>query len=170
MLINVCILKAMVFLVVMYWRENWTIKKTACERIDAFELWHWRILLRSPLDCKEINPVSPKGNRPRILIRRADTEAEAPILWPPELKVQLIRKDSDTGKYWMQEKGMTEDEMVSWHLTDFNGHQLSSLLHMLKDREVWHMVVHGITASDTTEWLNNNNFYTGWTFLHLTVV
>ena len=60
--------------------------KTECERIDAFELWYSRRLLRSPLDCKEINPVSPKGNQPRILIRRADTEAEAPILWPPDAK------------------------------------------------------------------------------------
>ena len=72
--------------------------------------------LESPLDCKEIQPVSPKGNRPWIFIGRTDVEAEAPILWPPDVKSQLIEKDPDAGKDWGQEeKGMTEDEMVGWH-------------------------------------------------------
>ena len=68
--------------------------------------------LESPLDCK-IEPVNLKGNQPWILIGR--TGAEAPILWPPDTKSQLIRKDPDAGKDWRQEKGMTEDEMVRWH-------------------------------------------------------
>ena len=74
------------------------------------------------LDCKEIKPVHPKGNQPWIFIWRTDTEAEAPILWPPDAKSLLIGKDPDAGKDWGQEeKGATEDEMVSWHHW-LNGH------------------------------------------------
>ena len=70
--------------------------------------------LEHPLDCKEIKPVNPKRNQPWIFIGR--TDAEAPILWPPDAKSQLIGKDPDAGKDWRQEeKGMTEDEMVWWH-------------------------------------------------------
>ena len=71
--------------------------------------------LESPLDCKQIKPVNPKGNQPRIFIGRTDAEAEAPILWPPDEKNQLICEDSDAGEGWRQEKGMTEDEKVGWH-------------------------------------------------------
>ena len=72
--------------------------------------------LESPLDCKEIHPVNPKGNQSWIFIGRTDTEAETPILWPPDAKNQLIGKDPDAGKDWRwEEKGMTEDEMVGWH-------------------------------------------------------
>ena len=73
-------------------------------------------VLESPLDCKEIKSVSPKGNQPWILIGRTDTEAEAPILWPPDAQNWLFWKDPDAGKDWRrEEKGMTEDEMVGWH-------------------------------------------------------
>ena len=69
--------------------------------------------LESPLDSKEIQPVNPKGNQAWIFIGRIDAEAEAPILWPPDAKSQLIGKDPDYGKDWGQEeKGLTEDEMV----------------------------------------------------------
>ena len=72
--------------------------------------------LESPLDCKEVQPVNPKGNRSWIFIERTDAEAEAPILWPPDVKNWLIGKDPDAGKDWKQEeKGMTEDEMAGWH-------------------------------------------------------
>ena len=72
--------------------------------------------LENPLDSKEIEPVNPKGNQPWIFIGRTDAEAEAPILWPLDVKSWLIGKDSDAGKDWEQEeKGMTEDEMVGWH-------------------------------------------------------
>ena len=77
--------KAMVFLVVMYGCESWTIKKAECRRIDAFELWCWKRLL-SPLDFKEIQPVHPKGNQSWVFIGRTDVEAETPILWPPDAK------------------------------------------------------------------------------------
>ena len=83
---KVHIVKAMVFSVVMYGCENWTIKKAKHQRIDAFELWCWRRLLRVPLDCKEIQPVHPKGNQSCIFIGRTNVEAEIPILWPPDAK------------------------------------------------------------------------------------
>ena len=103
----------------MYRCESWTIKKTEHWRIDAFELWCWRRLL-SPLDCKEIKQVSPKGSQPWIFIGR--TDAEAPILWPPDAKSWLTGKDPDAGKDWRQEeKGMTDNEMVGWHHRP-NGH------------------------------------------------
>ena len=71
--------------------------------------------LGSLLDYKEIKPVNPKGNQPWIFIGRTDAETKAPILWPPDVKSQLIRKDPDAGKEWRQEeKGMTEDEMIEW--------------------------------------------------------
>ena len=72
--------------------------------------------LESPLDCQEIKPVNPKGNQSWIFIGRSDSEAETPILWPPDMKNWLTGKDRDAGKDWRQEeKGMTKDEMVGWH-------------------------------------------------------
>ena len=77
------LVKAMVFPIVMYGHESWTIKKAECQRTDAFELWCWRRHLRAPWpDCKEIQPVHPKGNQSLIFIGRTDAEAETPILWP----------------------------------------------------------------------------------------
>ena len=82
---KVHLVKAMVFPVVMYGCESWTVKKAEHWRIDVFELWCWRRLL-SPLDCKEIQPVHPKGNQSWVFIGRTDAEAETPILWPPDAK------------------------------------------------------------------------------------
>ena len=82
---KVRLVKAMVFPVVMYGCESWTVKKAECRRTDAFELWYWR-RLESPLDCKEIQPVHPKGNQSLIFIGRTDGEAETPVLWPPDVK------------------------------------------------------------------------------------
>ena len=83
---KVRLVKAMVFPVVMYGCESWTIKKAECQRIDAFELWCWRRLFESPLDCKEIQPVYPKGDQSWVFIGRTDVEAETPVLWPPDVK------------------------------------------------------------------------------------
>ena len=91
--------KAMVFPGVMYGCESWTIKKAECQRIDAFELWHWRRLF-SPLDSKEIKPVSLIGDQSWIFIGRTDAEAEAPIFWPPEVKSWFTGKDSYARKDW----------------------------------------------------------------------
>ena len=76
----------MVFLVVMYGYESWTIKKAECQRINAFELWVLEKTLESPLDCKEIQPDHPKGDESWLLIGKTDVEAETPILWPPDAK------------------------------------------------------------------------------------
>ena len=83
--IKVCLVKAIVFPVVMYGCESWTMKKTEHRRIDAFELWCWRRLL-SPLDYEEIRAVHPKGDQSWVLIGRTNVEAETPILWPPDEK------------------------------------------------------------------------------------
>ena len=94
--------------------------------LDYKESWapknwcFWTVVLEktleSPLDCKEIQPVHPKGNRSWIFIGRTDAEAKAPVIWPPDVKNWLIGKDPDAGKDWRQEeKGMTEDEMVGWY-------------------------------------------------------
>ena len=88
---KVHLVKAMVFPVVRYGCERWTIKKAECRRIDAFELLCWR-RLESPLDCKEIKPVYPKGDQSWVFIGRTDVEAETPILWPPDAKSWLIGK------------------------------------------------------------------------------
>ena len=119
---KVHLVKAMVFPRVMYGCESWAIKKVECRKIDAFELWCWRRHL-SPLDCKEIQPVHPKGDQSWIFIARTDAEAETPIFWPPDVKNWLIWKAPDAGKDWRrEEKGTTEDEMVGMH-HQLNGHE-----------------------------------------------
>ena len=83
---KVRLVKAMVFPVLMYGCESWTLKKAEHRRVDAFELWCWRRLLRGPLDCKETQAVHPKGDLSWLSIGRTDPEAETPILWPPQVK------------------------------------------------------------------------------------
>ena len=83
---KVRLVKAMISLVVTYGCESWTIKKAEHQRIDAFELWYWRRLLESPLDCKEIQPVHSEGDQSWVFIGRTDVEAETPILWPLDAK------------------------------------------------------------------------------------
>ena len=124
--------------------ENWTIKKAECQRIDAFEFWCWR-RLESPLDCKKIQPVHPKGNQSWIFIGRTDAKARIP--WPPDAKNWLIRKDPDAGKDWRQEeKGMTE--MDGWH-HQLDNMSLSKLWEMVKDRDAWNAAVHEVAKSRT---------------------
>ena len=128
LLTKVHLVKAMVFWVVMYGCESWT--NDECQRIDAFEL------CCCPLDCKEIQPVNPKGNHSWIFIERTDPEGENAALWPPNSKNWLIWKDRDAGKDWRQEeKGTTEDETVGWHhRLDMN---LSKLRELVMNREAW---------------------------------
>ena len=111
--------------------------------------------LESPLDCEEIQPVNPKGNQSWIFIGRTDAEAETPILWPPDAKNWLLRKDPDAGKDWGQEeKRMTEDEMAGWHHW-LHGHELEQALGVgdgqggLECCSPW-----DLKESDTTEHLN----------------
>jgi len=133
--------------------------------LDHKESWapknwcFWTVVLEktfeSPLDCQEIKPVSPKGNQSWIFIGSTDAEAEAPIIWPPDAKNGLIRKDPDAGKEWRQEeKRIAEDEMVVWHHL-FNGHEFERAPGVGDDygslacHSPW-----GLKVSDTTEWLN----------------
>ena len=116
--------------------------------------------LESPLDCKEIQPVHPKGNQSCIFIGRTDAKAETPILWPPDAKSWFIWKDPDFGKDWRQEeKGTTEDEMVGWHHR-FTEHEFE----LVVDREAWCAAIHGVTKSQTrlSDWTEVN-----WTELKL---
>ena len=99
------------------YKESWA-PKNLCFQAMVLEK-----TLESPLDCKEIQPVHPKGNQSWMFIRRTDVEAITPILWPPYVKSWLIWKDPDVGKDWKwEEKGRTEDEMVGWHHW-LNGHE-----------------------------------------------
>ena len=150
---KVYLLKAMVFPVVMYGCKSWTIKKAEHRR------YFWTVVLEKtlecPLDCKEIQPVHPKGDQSWVFIGRTDAEAETLILWPPDAKSWLIGKDTDAGKDWGQEeKGTTEDEMVGWHHW-LDGHGLGWTLGVgdgqggLACCSSW-----GHKESDMTEWLN----------------
>ena len=114
----------MVFPIAMYGCESWTIKKAECRRTDAFKLWCWRRLLRVPRKARISNQSVVKENQSWISIRRLeDTEAETPILWPPDEKNWLFGKDPDAGKDCRQEeKGKTEDEMIGW-CHRLNGHE-----------------------------------------------
>ena len=142
---KVLIVKAVVFPVVTCGCVNWAIKNSECWRTDAFELWCWRTL-ESPLDCKEIQPVNPKGSQSWIFVERTDAEGEAPVLWPPDAKNWLIGKDPDAGKDWRQEeKGMTEDEMVGWHHR-LDGHEF--------EQTPGDDAVHGIAKSSI--WLSSS--------------
>ena len=126
----------MVFPVVMYRCESWTVKKAERQRTAAFKLWCRKRLLRAPWTArrsnqsilKEIKPVNTTGNQTWILIGRSDAEAEAPILWPPDVKSPLFGKDPDAGKDGGQEeKRTTEDEMVGWH-HQLSGHEFEQAL------------------------------------------
>ena len=113
--------------------------------------------LESPLDCKEIKPVNPKGNQSWIFIGRTDAEAETPILWPPDVKNGLLPNDPNAREDWGQEeKGTIEDELVWWH-PRLDGHEFEQAP---VDREAWRAAVHGVAKSQT--WLSNwteLNFY-----------
>ena len=126
-------------------------------KLDRKESWtpknwcFWTVMLgktfESPLDCKKIKPVNPKGNQSWVFIRR--TVVGAPILWPLDEMNPIIRKDPSAGKVWRQEeKGTTEDEMVGWHHR-LNGHEFEQAPKTAMDREAWHAAVHGVAKTWT---------------------
>ena len=123
----------------------------------------WTIMLEktleSPLDCKEIQPVSPEGNQSWIFIGRTDVEAETPVLWPPDTKNWLTGKDPDAGKDWRQEKkGMTEDKMAAWHHWH-DGHEFEQALGVGNGQgSLVCCSPRGCKEWDMTEWLNWSEF------------
>ena len=147
------------------------VKAMGMWELDYKESWvpknwcFWTVMLEktleNPLDCKEIKPVNPKGNQSWIFISR--TDAEAPILWPPDVKNWLTGKDPGAGKDWRrEEKEKTEDEMVGWHHLSVDM-SLSKLRELVMDREAWQVVVHGVTKSQTqlSDWTElRDNQYT----------
>ena len=143
---KVRLVKTMVFPVIMYGCESWTIKKAERWRIDAFELWYWRRLLRVPWTARRSNQLILKEINPEYsFIGRTDAEAEAPILWPADAKSWLFGKDPVAGKDWRQEeKRTTEDEMVGWQHR-LNGHKLEQALGDGEAQVAWSTVVHGIS-------------------------
>ena len=115
LLTKICIVKAMNHPIVMYRCESWTVKKNEIQRIDAFELWCWEYSWEALGLQRDISSPSLMKSILNIHWRTdADAEAEAPRLWPPDVKNWLIRKGPDAGKDWRQ-KRRTEDEMVGWH-------------------------------------------------------
>ena len=144
------LVKAMFFPVAMYgcdYKESWVLKNW------CFWTMVLEKTLESLLDCKEIQPVHPKGNQVWIFIGRTDAEAETPILWPPDAKNWLIGKDPDAGKDWRQkEKGAAEDEMVGWHHL-LNGHDFEQALGVGDGQGSLCAAVHGVAKSRT--WLSD---------------
>ena len=137
-------------------------------RVGHTESWglknwcFWIVVLEktpdSPLGCKKMQPVHPKGNQSWMFIGSTDAKAETPILWPSDAKNSLIGKDPNSGKDWRQEKkGMTEDGMVGWyhHSMDMS---LNELWELVMDREAWRAMIHGVTKSRTrlSDWTELN--------------
>ena len=142
------LVKATVFPVVMYGCESCTVKKAEHQRIDAFELWCWRSLLRVPWTARRSNQsilkeISPEYSLEGLMLK-LKLQYFGYLMWK---KNWLIWKDPDAGKNWRQEKGMTEDEMIGWH--HWLSGNLSKLQELVMDREAWHAAGHGVAKSWT---------------------
>ena len=140
-------------------QEGWVVKNWC----------FWTVVLEktleSPLDCKEIKQVNPKGNQPWIFIARTDAEAETSILWPPEVKTQFTGKDPDARKDWGQEE---KGQQRMWWLdgiTDLMDTSLNKLWEIVKDSETWHIVFPWVAQSQTR--LSNNNKVRGYKITYI---
>ena len=146
---KVCLVKAIIFPVVMHGCDSWEYKQSWAPKNWCFWTVVMEKTLESPLDCKEIQPVHPKGNQSWIFTGRTDDEAETPILWPPDVKNCLTWKDPDAGKDWKwEEKGTAEDEMVGWH-HQLNGHEFEQASGVGDGQGALFAAVHGVTKSWT---------------------
>ena len=165
---KVCLVKVMVFPVVMYGCESWTIKKAECQRTDAFELWCWRRLLRVPWTARRSNQSIQNVwfNQSWIFIGRIDAKAETPILWPPDVKVWLTGKDPDAGK--SEGKRKREWQRMRWldSITVPVDMSLSKLREIVKDRETRCAAVHKVTKSQIrlSDWTTTSVLGTGGLF------
>ena len=150
---KVHLVKAMVFPVVTYGCETWTIMKAEHQRVDAFELWCWRRLLSS-LGCKEIKLVNPEENQSWIFIARTGTEAEAeaPVLWPPDVKNWLIEKTLMLGKIEGKRRGWQRVSLLDG-ITNSMVMSLRKIQELVMDGDDWCAAVQGLTKTKT--WLSN---------------
>ena len=161
LLTKASLVKDMVFPVVMYGCESWTIKKAEHQRIDAFELWCWRRLLGVPWTARRSNQSILKKINPEYSLEGLTLKLKVPILWPPDMK-SWLRKDPDVRKDWrQQEKRTAEDEMVGWHHR-FKAHEFKKAL---EDGEGQRSLVccspRGRKESDTSEWLTLSFHFPG---------
>ena len=163
--IKVHLVKAMVFLVFMYGCESWDYKESWTPKNWCF----WTVVLEtleSPLDCKEIQPVHPKGDQSWVFIGTTDVEAETPILWTPDAKSWLISKDPDAGKDWRRRRRGWQRMRWLDGITDSLDIGLGGLRALVMDREAWRDEVHGVTKSQTwlSDWTVAAGPQFGWDF------